>query len=162
MFASAITASRCLTLKYNILCEKMHVQLRILIPVQQSSCEYNTSHIHRCKYSVNNILYWVPKVCQKIKSGVIGILIHYWKKNTFLKMQGCCARRAAELGNVYPSHWVLAPDLYISNTGAALSSAGILSQQGDRHQPEQRIRLIAKHEFYSKYGHLSLDTALTK
>lgn len=41
-------------------------------------------------------------------------------------MQGCCARTAAELGNASSSNWVLAPDLHISNTGAALNSAGIL------------------------------------
>lgn len=31
-------------------------------------------------------------------------------------MQGCCARSAAELGNVYLSKWVSAPDLHASNT----------------------------------------------
>lgn len=31
-------------------------------------------------------------------------------------MQHCCARSAAELGNVYLSNWVSAPDLRASNT----------------------------------------------
>jgi len=48
-------------------------------------------------------------------------------------MQGHCARSAAELCHVYSSNWVPAPDLRISNTGAALSSAGILLQQEDKH-----------------------------
>lgn len=46
-------------------------------------------------------------------------------------MQQYCARSAAELGNVYSLIWVLTPDLHISNTRAALSSAGILFQQED-------------------------------
>lgn len=46
-------------------------------------------------------------------------------------MQQYCARSAAEPGNVYLLNWVLTPDLHISNTTVALSSAGILFQQED-------------------------------